>query len=88
LNCSEIEVRHGLSATVPEILDAAVADDEEDGDTRPLHTGLPNRVGEPQRCSTKHLQQRESERDFQSKEKNPPLQPGREELDIGEEDEP
>jgi hypothetical protein len=48
LNYSVIEVRHGLSAAVPEILNAAVADGEEDGDTRPLHTGPPNRVGEPQ----------------------------------------
>jgi hypothetical protein len=74
LNCSKIEVRHDLSAAVPKILDAAVANVEEDGDTRPLHTGLPNRVGEPQRCITKHLQQREreSERDFQSKEKPTP----------------
>jgi hypothetical protein len=63
LNCSEIEVRHGSSAAVLEILEAVVADGEEDGDTRPLHTGLPNRVGEPQRCSTKHHQQRERERE-------------------------
>jgi hypothetical protein len=47
---------HGSLATVPEIPDDVVADSEEDGDTRPLHTGPPGRVGEPQRCSTEHFQ--------------------------------
>jgi hypothetical protein len=50
-----MKVRHGSSDAVPEILDAVVANGEEDGDTRPLHTGPSDHVGEPQQCSTNHL---------------------------------
>jgi hypothetical protein len=73
----EMKVRHGSSAAVPEILDATIADGEEDRDTRPLHTGPSDRVGEPHQCSTNHLdegmyssrtrQRTPQERDFHQK---------------------
>jgi hypothetical protein len=49
------EGQHVSSVIVPQILDVTVADGEEDGVTRPLHTGPSDCGGEPQQCRTNHL---------------------------------
>jgi hypothetical protein len=51
----EMKVSHDSSTAILEILDVVIVDDEEDEDTRPLHIGLLDHVGEPQQCGTDHV---------------------------------
>jgi hypothetical protein len=51
----EMKVSHDSSTAILEILDVVIVDDEEDEDTRHLHIGLLDHVGEPQQCGTDHV---------------------------------
>jgi hypothetical protein len=52
---SEMKVSHDSSSAILEILDVVIFDDEEDEDTRHLHIGPLDHVGELQQCSTDHI---------------------------------